>query len=82
MRYFFPACRELLGKPMNNHAPELPNETVTNEEIAELAYAYWEQRADAPASPEEEQRRAEDDWCRAEQDLLAVRQVPLQPEAD
>lgn len=55
---------------MNAQEPE-----ITNEEIAELAYAYWQERADGPGC-------AEDDWCRAEQDLRALRQAPLQPEAD
>ena len=43
---------------------ESPVRTISSEEIARLAYSYWEARKFAPGSPEE-------DWLRAEQQLRA-----------
>jgi hypothetical protein len=45
-------------------APNGSNGDVTHEDIARLAYALWEARGCAGGSPEE-------DWLRAEQELLA-----------
>jgi hypothetical protein len=44
-----------------------PVRTVSQEEIAQLAYSYWEARGYAPGSPEE-------DWLRAERELLVLAQ--------
>ena len=46
---------------------EQPVTVISHEEIAQLAYSYWEARGFAPGSPEE-------DWLRAERELL----VPAQ----
>jgi len=50
--------------------------TPTHEEVAQLAYHYWEARGRPLGSPEE-------DWFRAEQDVLMERLVwgrrPLHP---
>lgn len=45
-----------------------PNTPPAHEEIARLAYLYWEARGRPIGSPEE-------DWLRAEQDLLMERLV-------
>lgn len=42
-----------------------PVRTATREDIARLAYSYWEQRDFQPGSPEE-------DWFRAEKELLKL----------
>jgi hypothetical protein len=44
-----------------------PVRTVSHEEIAQLAYSYWEARGYDPGSPEE-------DWLRAERELLVLAQ--------
>jgi hypothetical protein len=44
-----------------------PVRTVSQEEIAQLAYSYWEARGFTPGSPEE-------DWLRAERELLVLAQ--------
>ena len=49
-------------------APLTPRE-VTQEEIARLAYAYWEQRGYENGSPEV-------DWFRAERELRATERQP------
>ena len=45
-----------------------PAEAPAHEEIAALAYQYWENRGKPVGSPEE-------DWLRAEQDLLMERLI-------
>jgi hypothetical protein len=50
------------SKPARGLAAEDEAAAPTHEEIADLAYQYWEERGGAPGSPWE-------DWFRAEQEL-------------
>jgi len=50
------------ARKLSNTAPS-PNAPLAHEEIARLAFLYWEARGRPIGSPEE-------DWLRAEQDLL------------
>jgi len=47
--------------------PEQQVSTIAHEEIARLAYSYWEERGYAGGS-------AEDDWLRAERELFVLAQ--------
>jgi hypothetical protein len=54
-----PQAAELEPATMQGRAPE-----ITHEQIARLAYSYWEARGSQGGSPE-------DDWARAELELRA-----------
>ena len=52
-------------EPAVVHAAAPPGPRITHEEIARLAYSYWEARQSPHGS-------AEDDWFRAERELRAM----------
>jgi hypothetical protein len=60
------------GEPADQQAAVVPtaadSAAPANEEVAQLAYHYWEARGRPLSSPEE-------DWFRAEQDILMERLV-------
>ena len=55
-------------RPTGGEAADPVPEAPTHEEIATLAYHYWETRGRPIGSPEE-------DWFRAEQDVLMERLI-------
>lgn len=61
---------KMAGKPVATHdttqQSEMQRDDPTHEEIAARAYQCWQERGDAPGSPEA-------DWQQAEQELRAER---------
>ena len=57
-----PAKRKTNPAVENSPSTEVVSKTPTLEEIAQLAYSYWESRGYQGGSPEE-------DWLRAEQEI-------------
>jgi Protein of unknown function (DUF2934) len=63
-----PAAGESTDRPAGSVGTVTESATPAREEIAQLAYSYWVARGQPYGSPEE-------DWLRAEQDLLLERLV-------
>ena len=57
-----PAAEVIAAAPVQAQA--VPTAAPSNEEIARLAFTFWEQRGRTGGSPEQ-------DWLRAERELLA-----------
>jgi hypothetical protein len=55
------------GQPADEAVPVEPSRRVTHEDVARLAYSYWEARGCSGGSPEQ-------DWLRAERELLVAAQ--------
>ena len=64
-------ARPQVSRPRRDpsQSPAVAAPPPSQEEIARLAYAYWEARGRQHGSPQE-------DWYRAERDLLSRRQHP------
>lgn len=56
------------ARPTNGEVASVVTEAPAHEEIAVLAYQYWESRGRPIGSPEQ-------DWLRAEQDVLMERLI-------
>jgi len=63
-----PTTGETTDQRADSVATAAESAVPTHEEVAQLAYAYWEARGRPLGSPEE-------DWFRAEQDVLMERLV-------
>jgi Protein of unknown function (DUF2934) len=63
-----PTTVEATDQPADSVAAAAESGAPKHEEIAQLAYQYWESRGRPLGSPEE-------DWLRAEQDVLMDRLV-------
>ena len=63
-----PTTGETTDQPADSVATAVESAAPTHEEVAQLAYHYWEARGCPLDSPKE-------DWFRAEQDVLMERLV-------
>jgi len=63
-----PTASETTDQPADSGHTAAESATPTHEEVAQLAFQYWEARGRPLGSPEE-------DWFRAEQDVLMDRLV-------
>ncbi len=56
-------------RPRTSPPPSAPVHTITNDDIATLAFSYWERRGYQGGNPQE-------DWTRAEEELNSLLRDP------